>query len=366
MSYNLFIEHHEARQYRRGKSLSDSSRIGTGWEDDFTNALSFYFSCDPGALEGFCQLVLGPDYREPTAIETQYATPDGRPDVVISMASEDFLVIECKVAASLQPDQLDRCLEISSLSGVQPKVALFSKRSIAVPAHILENSRYKRPKNRDHFFWTDLYKILPAPGSDQFGLSSFRSAFRYYMELLGFSPTSLKDKWTKLYEDRTIAENRQVQREFGRKLASTRSWLQKQGFRVTAVSHKGLQAVPEAGPFVNSSVYFLVLGPERARRDLMAPEHAERVKPEILRMAVVYDTPEPPRHAWSLYHTFPTPLKDPNNNLWWPTKPYRMGNRRVRLEFVSNLDRFLDNETDIEEWIKTGCVTVLKKIYEDL
>ena len=85
MSYNLFIEHHEARQYRRGKNLSDSSRIGTGWEDDFTNALSFYFSCDAGALEAFCQLILGRNYREPTAIETQYATPDGRPDVVIRM-----------------------------------------------------------------------------------------------------------------------------------------------------------------------------------------------------------------------------------------------------------------------------------------
>ena len=53
MPYNLFIEHHEKIQPRKIRSSYRNGAIGTGWEDDFTNILSFYLNSDHNALKKY-------------------------------------------------------------------------------------------------------------------------------------------------------------------------------------------------------------------------------------------------------------------------------------------------------------------------
>ena len=366
MPYNIFIEHHEKIQRhknRKGEVLGD---IGAGWEDDFTNILSFYLSSDQKALENFCQLVLDQDYEKPISIETQQPTSEGRPDIIINFAAGLSLIIECKVDASLQPEQLQRYLRIKPKTGYQNFVALISKRLLDIPASVLENPCYKRPEKAPHFFWTDVYKALPKPKSECLGNDMIRIFFLDYMGAIGFAPSSLDQNWSKLFEDRTIDENQKVQKEFGRKLSLLRFWLKNQKYKVTSVSHSSIQGIPTTGPLLELPVpvRHLVIGPKRARKDYMLRSHAAQINNEALRVAYTFDVPEPPDHAWSLYQEFPIPLCDPNNNLWWPTKPYSYSKKRVRLEFVSNLVRFLENENEIEDRIKVGCVAVMDKIYE--
>jgi len=91
MPYNLFIEHHVKLQSHKKRPGKQEDGIGTGWEDDFTNILSFYLSSDAEALEAFCRLVLDQDYEKPLTIETQKITNEGRPDLVINLDSGSLL-----------------------------------------------------------------------------------------------------------------------------------------------------------------------------------------------------------------------------------------------------------------------------------
>ena len=70
MPYNLFIEHHEKIQPRKIRNGRGNTGVGTGWEDDFTNILSFYMSTDNEALDSFCHLILNGDFEKPVSIET--------------------------------------------------------------------------------------------------------------------------------------------------------------------------------------------------------------------------------------------------------------------------------------------------------
>jgi hypothetical protein len=366
MPYNLFIEHHEKIQPRKRRTGGKLVGIGTGWEDDFTNILSFYLSSDRKALENFCHLILDHDYDKPVSIETQQATIEGRPDIVINLSSGSSLIIECKVDASLQPNQLQRYLNIEPDPGHQTYVALISKRLLEIPISVLENPRYKQPEKAPHFFWTDIYKALPIAKSDSFGNDMMRSFFLDYLGAIGFAPSSLDQNWSKLFEDSTIDDNLKVRKEFGRRLSLLRSWLKKQDYKITAVSHSGIQAVPSTGPSIELPVpvRHLIIDPARARKDCMLRHHATQLDNEVLRVAYVFDVPEPPQIAWSLYQDFPKPLRDPNGSLWWPTRPYIIYRKRVRLEFVSNLNSFIEDESEIEDRIKSGCVAVMGKIDE--
>jgi len=365
MPYNLFIEHHIKLQSLKKKKGNQGEGIGSGWEDDFTNILSFYLSSDEEALNAFCRLALGGDFKKPIEIETQESTAEGRPDIIIRLESGSLLVVECKIDALLQPMQLERYLAIGQYPKQKTFVTLFSKRWIDVPKAVLEIRNFKRPPQLPHFFWTDLYRAIPKPRSDSYGVDLLRSLFLDYMELLGLSPSSLNENWSKLFEDRTIEENQKVQKEFGHKLSLTRAWLRKRNFKVTAVSHQGLQAVPKAGPLLETKapVKFIVITPARSRKDLMLREHATKLNAEVLRLALVFDFPEPTEFIQQLYENFPNPLKDQNDNCWWPTRPYKFSKKRVRLEFVSNLDRYLDNDFEIDEKVKIGCVTVIEHIH---
>lgn len=131
---------------------------------------------------------------------------------------------------------------------------------------------------------------------------------------------------------------------------------------VRVASDMGLQAKPNTIHLPDSTVRFIVIHPARARKDMMDKEHAAKINSEILRVGLVYDGLEPSEHAWKQYQVFPTPLNDPYGNSWWPVKPYRMTNSRVRLEFVSNIDRFLSEETEIEDRLAQGCIAAIEKI----
>lgn len=362
MQYNLFIEHHAQSQPQSIEGDIKKGGVGTGWEDLFTNMLSFYFRCDFHGLDAFCRLILNKDFEKPVAIETQKKYNQGKPDIIITLQSGALLIIECKVDALLQPNQLQRYLTIKSPSGQNSFVALISKHSIAVSKAVQRNPGYKYPPNRPHFFWTDLFKALPKPKLDNSGSEVFRSLFSDYMELIGFAPSSLGKHWPKLYEDRTIEENQRVQKEFGRKLSALRSWLKTQDFNVTAVAHKGIQAIPESGPLAKSSICFLKIAPEKVRRDHMSREYAAELDSEVLRIALVYDSSKLSDHARRIYNAFPTPLKDSNGFFWWPTEPYKFSKDRLRLEFVSNLNPFLEKDSAIEERIKSSCVTIINKL----
>ena len=366
MPYNLFIEHHEKIQPRKIRNGRGKTGVGTGWEDDFTNILSFYMSSDHEALESFCRLILNRDFEKPVSIETQQITDQGRPDIVITLESGSILIIECKVDACLQPDQLQRYLKINSNPENKTYVALFSKRLLEIPGSVLEEPRYKRPDKAPHYFWTNLYNVLPRPNVDCIGPEMMRSFFLDYMGAIGFAPSSLDRNWSKLFEDRTIDENQKVQKEFGRRLILLRTWLKDRNFKVTSVSHSGIQAIPKSGPLLSLPVpvYFLTVGVQRARKDYMLRSHAAQINNEVLSVAYVFDVPESPEFLMSLYKSFPAPLKDSNENMWWPIKPYPFSKKRIRFQFVSNLNRFIDDEGEIEYRIKTGCVAVLKKIYE--
>ncbi len=356
--YNLFIEHHTILQDLKGKS-----GIGRGWEDDFTNILSFYLSFDYKALKKFCRYVLGKDYEKPVAIENQVATSKGRPDIVITLKSGSKLIVECKVDATLQKNQLERYLEIESNNGCQTYVALFTKKPLNVPSAVINNPKYKSPPQSQHYFWTDLFHIIPKTGKGEIGIGNARWFFRHYIELLGFSPSSLKADWFKIFEPRTIEENQKVQREFGRKLSLTRKWLTNHDFNVTAISHSGLQAVPKSGIMKVAGIYFLVIAPAKSRKDLIPREVVENLNNEVLRVAIVYNTLDIPEQAWDIYKSFPMPYGDSHGHLWWPTKPYKFSKSRVRLEFVSNLSKFLEEEEEIEMRINDGCRNVIELIF---
>jgi hypothetical protein len=323
-------------------------------------------STDNEALESFCRLILNQDFEKPVSIETQQITDQGRPDIVITLESGSILIIECKVDACLQPDQLQRYLNINSNPENKTYVALFSKRLLEIPGSVLEEPRYKRPDKAHHYFWTNLYNVLPRPNGDCIGPEMMRSLFLDYMGAIGFAPSSLDKNWSKLYEDRTIDENQKVQKEFGRKLTLLRTWLKNRNFKVTSVSYSGIQAIPTSGPLLSLPVpvYFLTVGVQRARKDHMLRFHAAQVNNEVLSVAYVFNDPDSSEFIMSLYKAFPAPMKDSIDNIWWPTKPYPFSKKRIRLQFVSNLNRFIEDESEIEYRIQTGCVSVINKIYE--
>lgn len=163
--------------------------------------------------------------------------------------------------------------------------------------------------------------------------------------------------------DKTIDEYRKVRKLFGQKLAGIRAWLSEHYFKVTAVSNSGLQAVPKGGQLEKSEVQHITIWPDRARKYLLPFEAGIKLNNEVLKIALIFDSPEIPDSALEIYNEFPYPLKDQNDNLWWATKPYKFSEGKVRLEFVSNLDQFLKKEYNIGKLITDSCINVMEKLF---
>ena len=94
----------------------------------------------------------------------------------------------------------------------------------------------------------------------------------------------------------------------------------------------------------------------------MEPEYSHRVASAVFRVSLVYDSKEPPPEAGVVYSSFPRPLIDPNQFHWWPVAPYKMGNRRTRVEVVADLKPFIGNGMNIEERLTQGCTVAAEEL----
>lgn len=223
------------------------------------------------------------------------------------------------------------------------------------------HSLYRRPPGRDHFSWQDFYRILPS-GSSAAGLDPLREHFRNYLSWLGFAPSSLSTKWQLLFEDRTVPKNREVQREFGRRLGGVRHFLADRDFKVGQTSHKGLSAKP---PRSRRAAYLrLIVRPDTPRGALLPSDQVQLGQTEVLAVGLVYDSPSPPEHARRLYAEFPPAgFRDEFGNHWVAVPPYNMSNDRTRLEFAAPLERFLAGGDDVGERLTSGVRALLNEVW---
>ncbi|HXM36532.1 MAG TPA: hypothetical protein VN920_15160, partial [Pyrinomonadaceae bacterium] len=354
---NLFLRHHAAF------AKDDEDSVGSGWENEFTEILAFYLSCDSEACGSLCQTILGSDYDTPIGVSTQHSSQHGIPDVAIQLLSGRLLFIENKIDAPLGELQLERYLKICDEAGNPGFVALFAKKNHRVVQEVVASPFYKHPASRDHYRWVDLYNIIPAAGDDQLGVAALRGAYREYLRFLGFAPTNLTGKWPLLFENRLEPSNREVQVEFGNRLEGVDRYLRDLGFRVTKVSYMGLQARPIApSPYLFLDVY-----PARAATSFVRPEEARLVDGPALVVAIVYDMPEPPEDAAHLIDAFQNPFIDSQGRQWCATGPRQFSSgHRTKIEFVSSLQWFLEDDLEMAIRLERSCKSVVSRILEEM
>lgn len=347
---NLFVRAHEAQHG------SEFSRIGSGWEDTLTDQLAFLLAADNDSREALVKRLLSSRAEPVIGIATQVQYHPGCPDLQIRLASGRLLLLEHKVDASLQQNQIERYLEIEDELGRPAYVSLISRKHLNVSEAVLNNERYLRPEGGAHWFWSDLYDWLPTP-KKPFGSEWVRRCFLDYLELIGLAPSLLPDQWEGLLSN--DPDCIPVQDEFGRKLFLVRAYLSDRGFSVVGDSHSGLNASPpgDANPY-----HHLTVGPTRARRDQMKPDDANKVTTAVFRVALVYDFAEPPPEALELYRRLDSPITDGNGFLWYPVAPHSMTNKRTRLSLVSSLGQFLNVEQNIAERLQVGFLAAMQTL----
>ena len=354
--WNPFVTAHSAR---RTDDVVEEQDVwaGTGWEDRFTEALAFYLAVDRDALTAYSRFVTNDHRAEPLEIETQWG-PDGpRPDMRISLASGQRLLLEHKIDQALGPGQLE-----SYLAYEKPDetvyVALFSRRRQAVPAVVLENPRYLRPNGADYFSWRDLFATLPVQG-DGLGVFAFRKAFHDYMRRLGFGASTLDEHWQRLFLDRTVDENRAVQQDFGRRLDELRRRVEAMGFRTTSVSHSGFSANPKTPmPFNRVSVH-----PWLAPIEMMTKDCSAEVGREALGVLLTYAHTRPTDSDWGVHRGFGAKFVDPTGATWHAIEPYTTTNDRTRISFVAPVRHFVQgNESNISRRLSEGVGAVIERV----
>src|SRR5206468_10600713 len=126
-------------------------------------------------------------------------------------------------------------------------------------------------ESRDFFLWEDLHSWLRGLGAGS-QTAALRGHFLRYLERLGFERMNPDIK--SLLDTRRDPHNRRQQERFGRKLSQVWNWLKKQGFRVSAVSYKGLQAAPKS----RAPYRHIVVWPA-APRTAYVPEDLARLIP---------------------------------------------------------------------------------------
>src|SRR3989337_2791903 len=153
MVANLFLRHHALF------AKDDEDSIGSGWENEFTEAFAFYLSCDAEACANVCDAILGQHYDAPTDVRAQHSADEGTPDVAIRLSSGRLLLIENKIDSPLGERQLERYLQIRDDAGRSAFVALFAKKHQKVAQEVVASVAYKHPVGRDHYLWLDLYDL---------------------------------------------------------------------------------------------------------------------------------------------------------------------------------------------------------------
>ena len=341
---NIFIELHEARFGGADR------RFGSGWENLFTEQLAFFLASDLPAATALARTLVGGTDVTVEGVSTQVVATEGIPDLRLEFAGGTCLYVEHKFDAPLGPAQLDRYLAFG-------RVVLVSRCSQSVPADVLRNTDYLRPKDRDYFHWRDVYDALLRAEAAPEGFGGLREHFKGYMRELGLAPSALTSEWPRLFEERTEAENRAVQKDFGRLLDPVKAQLRSRGLRVQDVSHKGKQAYAPDG----SLWRHLYVKPDRVRADFLEAVDCAPFEPgyEGLVVELVFDSSRVAtvREAHEALRSDRRSLGEHN---WYVTRPRAIGTDRLRLSLASPLVPYLRNGSGISPSLSESALWALE------
>lgn len=352
---NFFKYAHEAKFGTSGEDGEPRNRVGSGWENFFTEAVAFFLQSDRQALERLCRELLREKYEIPERVETQVVAEDGTPDIAICFASGRRCFIESKINAPLGPGQPGKYLGTSQ-DGIPPFVALFSHKHHEVSPEVLKHDRYlKSHDGVHHYLWKDLYDwIRDEPTTVE--TARLRRYFREYMEWLHLGWT-ITDDWFRLFEDRRMPKNAAVRNTFGERLAGVRNKLRQLECKVTEADRYGLVG----WPVKPQAFHHLAVGPRHTRKEYLEEPLERYVGPAALSVYFVYDGPSVPKHAQDMYREFGG--KPFGIYQWVRLSPYVMTNGRVRLEFVADLQRFLSKDPrEMADRLVAGCAEVLDRL----
>jgi hypothetical protein len=354
---NFFKYAHEMKYGIKGEDGAPRNRVGSGWENFFTEAVGFFLQADRQALERVCRELLRDRYESPEYVETQVRAEDGTPDIAIWLRSGNRCLIESKVDAPLGPGQPGKYLG-SAQDSNGPFVALFSRRHHEVAKEVHDHPHYLRPGcNEHHYMWKHLYDwVRDEPRATE--ANRLQRYFCEYMEWLRLGWT-ITDRWRLLFEDRRVSENAAVRDAFLERLEGVRRKLQESGYRVKEADHYALIArpkPPKTRPFMH-----LVVKPSQCRKDYLEERLERYVGSAAMSVSLVYDVRDVPKHAKDLYWEFG---REPFGTCRWVRlSPYKMTNSRCRLEFVADLAQFLSDDPHImADRLVLGCSEILDRV----
>lgn len=350
---NFFKYAHEMKYRTSREDGQPSNRVGSGWENFFTEAVAFYLPCDRHALERLCRELLADKYKDevPGHVETQVSGENGTPDIAISFRSGRRCLIESKIDAALGPGQPGKYLRDG-----KSLVALFSKRLHELKdPDLLKNERYLHPEGAHHYTWKHLYDWL-RDDPPALEATRFPRYFREYIEWLGLAWRE-PGEWWRLFEDRTVPANQEVRDTFGERLAGVRKELRQLEYRVT----QGDRYAVVGWPLKRQPFKHLVVKPCRTRKEYVEEPLERYLGSASLGVSLVYDKPTIPEHCQTVYRAFgPEPY---GAYQWVRLSPHRMTNPRVRLEFVANLERFLcEDPHEMSDRLSAGCSEILRRV----
>jgi len=344
---NLFISYHE-------KVVGSAERrFGTGWENLFTEQLAFFFAADLPSASAVARLLLKREDVEVTGVATQVSFDEGRPDLRLDLAEGFSLYLEHKFDAPLDETQLQRYL-------ARGQVALISRRTQTIASEVLDNADYIRPVGRHYYHWEDVYRALPRRTEAPHGFGELREYFRGYMRELGLAPTTITSEWRRLFGDREIPENQQVQKQFGRLLDPVKAALSERGLRVQDRSHKGKQAYARSG----AKWLHLYVEPALVRADYLVPSDSERFDVagyEALVVELVFDRGDV---AESTFNALPKLFKDPQGYEWCRIRPHPINRNRFAVSLGTPLVPLLSNEADLSSRLSQSALAAVKVLID--
>ena len=342
---NIFIELHEAR------FGSVDQRFGSGWENLFTEHLAFFLACDLPAATALARTLDGGTEETVEGVCTQVVATDGIPDLRLEFAQGAYLYVENKFDAPLGPKQLERYLGLG-------RVALISRRSQSVPAEVLQNTDYIRPKDRDHFYWHDVYNSLLRADEAPKDFGGLREHFKGYMRELGLAPSALNSEWRRLFEERTDPENQIVQKDFGRLLDPVRAHLRGRGFKVQDVSDKGKQAYSPSG----SLWRHLYVNPNACAQTfskLSIALHSNQVTRDWSSRLCLTCLAPPRFRRFTRHFSTREGIWETN---WYVIRPRSIGRDRLRLSLAAPLVLYLREGTDTSRSLTESALWALERL----
>jgi hypothetical protein len=338
---NLFIELHEA------KCGTDEHRLGTGWENLFTEQFAFFLAADLPAATAVAHMLLFGKEVSVKSVSTQVNGPEGTPDLQLGFVEGGCLYLEHKFDSPLGLSQLERYLKLGQ------KVALVSRCNQSVHADVLNVSNYCRPADRDYFHWVDIYEALRNAEPSPEGFGALRNHFLAYMRELGLAPIS--PELRPLFDTRTDPAIQAMQKEFGRWLDPVKAEFRKRGFRVEDVSHSGKQAYAQSGePWRH-----LYVRPDIVRADYLRKNDYAAFDPgyEALVAEIVFDK-DRSDVASATYKTLCDGAACPDGQdcFWYAVSPRPINRDRIRVSLATPLAPYFRREAGLS---KTLCASAL-------